>query len=88
VIEWLGRHPRWTFHSRPARQLAQRRRGFFAILTKRRLKRGVFKASSISRAAIIARRRPQPAAKAFVCTADPDKSSPPQSWASSVGSIH
>src|SRR6202045_2038798 len=43
VIEWLGRHPRWSFHFTPtsARWL-NAVEGFFAILTKRRIRRGIF----------------------------------------------
>ncbi len=44
VIEWLGRHPRWTFHFTPtSASWLNAVEGFFAILAKRRLKRGVFK---------------------------------------------
>src|SRR3989449_3018728 len=44
VIEWLGRHPRWSFHFTPtSASWLNAVEGFFAILTKRRLKRGVFK---------------------------------------------
>ena len=44
VIEWLGRHPRWMFHFTPtSASWLNAVEGFFAILTKRRHKRGVFK---------------------------------------------
>jgi hypothetical protein len=44
VIEWLGRHPRWSFHFTPtSASWLNAVEGFFAIFTKRRLKRGVFK---------------------------------------------
>jgi transposase len=44
VIEWLGRHPRWSFHFTPtSASWLNAVEGFFAILTKRRLKRGFFK---------------------------------------------
>src|SRR6202047_1289945 len=44
VSEWLGRHPRWSFHFTPtSASWLNAVEGFFAILTKRRLKRGVFK---------------------------------------------
>ena len=54
--------------------MAQRRRGFFATLTKRRLKRGVFHSifdlqASINR--FLKEHNIQP--KPFVWTADPDK---------------
>ncbi|WP_439578701.1 IS630 family transposase, partial [Elioraea sp.] len=43
VIQWLGRHPRWTFHFTPtSASWLNAVEGFFAKLTKRRLKRGVF----------------------------------------------
>ncbi|GGC94807.1 hypothetical protein GCM10010994_60660 [Chelatococcus reniformis] len=44
VIAWLGRNPRWIFHFTPtSASWLNAVEGFFAILTKRRLKRGVFK---------------------------------------------
>ena len=44
VIAWLARHPRFTFHFTPtSASWLNAIEGFFAILTKRRLKRGVFK---------------------------------------------
>lgn len=43
VLEWLARHPRWTFHFTPtSASWLNAVEGFFAKLTKRRLKRGVF----------------------------------------------
>jgi transposase len=43
VKEWLERHPRWTFHFTPtSASWLNAVEGFFAKLTKRRLKRGVF----------------------------------------------
>jgi DDE superfamily endonuclease len=40
VIEWLGRHPRWTFHFTPtSASWLNAVEGFCAILTRRRLKR-------------------------------------------------
>ena len=40
---WLARHPRWTFHFTPtSASWLNAVEGFFANLTKRRLKRGVF----------------------------------------------
>jgi transposase len=39
----LGRHPRWTFHFTPtSASWLNVVEGFFATLSKRRLKRGVF----------------------------------------------
>jgi len=47
---WLGRHPRFVFHYTPtSASWLNAVEGFFAKLTKRRLKRGVFCSSSISR---------------------------------------
>src|SRR5271168_3065452 len=75
VIEWLGRHPRWTFHFTPtSASWLNAVEGFFAILTKRRLKRGVFKGVVDLQAAInrfVADHNRQP--KPFVWTANPDK---------------
>ena len=43
VREWLARHPRWTFHFTPtSASWLNAVEGFFAKLSKRRLKRGVF----------------------------------------------
>src|SRR5579862_4493115 len=43
VAQWLARHPRWTFHFTPtSASWLNAVEGFFATLTKRRLKRGVF----------------------------------------------
>jgi transposase len=43
VHDWLHRHPRWTFHFTPTScSWLNAVEGFFAKLTKRRLKRGVF----------------------------------------------
>jgi transposase len=43
VREWLVRHPRWTFHFTPtSASWLNAVEGYFAKLTKRRLRRGVF----------------------------------------------
>jgi transposase len=43
VRKWLARHPRWTFHFTPtSASWLNAVEGFFAKLTNRRLKRGVF----------------------------------------------
>jgi transposase len=43
VIEWLARHPRFTFHFTPTSAAwLNAVQGFFAKLAKQRLKRGVF----------------------------------------------
>jgi transposase len=75
VIEWLGRHPRWTFHFTPtSASWLNAVEGFFAVLTKRRLKRGVFKGvvdlqTAINRFVSDHNQEPRP----FIWTADPDK---------------
>jgi transposase len=44
VRRWLERHPRWTLHFTPtSASWLNAVEGFFATLTKRRLKRGVFR---------------------------------------------
>ena len=44
VRQWLARHPRWTSHFTPTSPLGSTpSRASFATLTKRRLKRGVFR---------------------------------------------
>src|SRR5271169_2873400 len=53
VRKWLARHPRWTFHFTPtSASWLNADEGFFAILTKRRLKRGVFRSVADLQAAI------------------------------------
>ena len=68
VRRWLERHPRWTFHFTPtSASWLNAVEGFFATLTKRRLKRGVFRSVADLQAAInrsskstISYRRPSP----------------------------
>jgi transposase len=44
VLEWLGRHPRFVFHFTPtSASWLNAVEGVFALLTKRRLKRGAFR---------------------------------------------
>jgi transposase len=75
VRAWLARHPRWSFHFTPtSASWLNAVEGFFAILTKRRLKRGVFRSvydlqSAINR--FLEDHNGQ--SKPFVWTADPDK---------------
>ena len=75
VREWLDRHPRFTFHFTPTScSWLNAVEGFFAKLTKRRLKRGVFQSVVDLQAAInrfVAENNEQP--KPFTWTADPDK---------------
>jgi len=74
VMEWLGRHERVTFHFTPtSASWLNAVEGFFAILTKRRLKRGVFKSVVDLQAAInryLAEHNQAP--KPFTWTKDPD----------------
>ena len=75
VRAWLERHERWTFHYTPtSASWLNAVEGFFAKLTNRRLKRGVFASIVELQAAInrfVAETNQQP--KPFVWTADPDK---------------
>jgi transposase len=44
VRQWLARRPRWTFHFTPtSASWLNAVEGFFAKLTRQRLKRGVFR---------------------------------------------
>jgi transposase len=75
VLAWLERHPRWVFHFTPTScSWLNAVEGFFAKLTKRRLKRGVFRSITDLQAAInrfLAEHNQQP--KPFVWTKDPDQ---------------
>jgi transposase len=74
VRAWLERHPRWTFHFTPTScSWLNAVEGFFATLTKRRLKRGSFSSlvdlhAAINRYLAQANQDPRP----FVWTAEPD----------------
>ena len=53
VRDWLARHPRWTFHFTPTScSWLNAVEGFFAKLTRRRLKHGVFQSIVDLQAAI------------------------------------
>ena len=75
VRRWLARHPRWTFHFTPtSSSWLNAVEGFFAKLTRRRLKRGVFHSvvdlqAAINRFVAEHNRTPKP----FVWRADPNK---------------
>ena len=75
VRQWLARHPRWTFHFTPtSASWLNAVEGFFAKLTKRRLKRGVFHSvvdlqAAINRFIDEHNKKPKP----FVWTADPNE---------------
>jgi len=76
VRRWLDRHPRWTFHFTPtSSSWLNAVEGFFAKLTRRRLKYGVFNSVIDLQTAInrfIAEHN-ETEAKPFTWTADPDK---------------
>ena len=76
VRAWLDRHPRWTFHFTPtSSSWLNAVEGFFAKLTRRRLKYGVFHSLVDLQAAInrfIAEHN-QTEAKPFTWTANPNK---------------
>ena len=75
VIAWLARHPRWTFHFTPtSASWLNAVEGFFAKLTRRRLRRGVFRSvvdlqAAINRFVEETNNDPKP----FVWTADPNR---------------
>ena len=75
VLRWLERHPRFTFHFTPtSASWINAVEGFFAKLTKRRFKRGVFHSLVALQAAInrfLAETNENP--KPFRWTKDPDK---------------
>ncbi len=75
VRKWLARHPRWTFHFTPTScSWLNAVEGFFAKLTKRRLKDGVFRSLTDLQAAInrfVKEHNQQP--KPFIWKADPDE---------------
>jgi transposase len=74
VRAWLERHPRWTFHFTPtSSSWLNAVEGFFAKLSRRRLKHGVFCSVVELQAAInrfVAEHNESP--KPFVWRADPD----------------
>ena len=75
VRAWLEKHPRWTFHFTPTScSWLNAVEGFFAELTRRRLKRGVFRSVGELRDAIqrFIDEHNRTEAKPFVWIADPD----------------
>ena len=74
VKRWLARHPRWTFHFTPtSSSWLNAVEGFFAKLSRRRLKHGVFRSVVELQAAInrfLAEHNQSP--KPFVWRANPD----------------
>ncbi len=75
VLAWLSRHPRFVFHFTPTScSWLNAVETFFASLTKRRLRRGVFRSVVDLQAAInryISEHNAEP--KPFVWTADPER---------------
>jgi len=74
VLRWLERHPRWTFHFTPtSSSWANAVEGFFARLSRRRLKRGVFHSLVDLQAAInrFIDEHNRTEAKPFIGRADP-----------------
>ena len=75
VRQWLARHPRWTFHFTPtSASWLNAVEGFFAKLTRKRLKRGVFRSVADLQTAIncfVAETNDDP--KPFTWIADPNK---------------
>ena len=75
VLAWLDRHPRFVFHYTPtSASWLNAIEGYFAKLTKRRLKRGVFRSLVDLQAAIkrfLAETNENP--KPFIWRANPDK---------------
>jgi transposase len=75
VLAWLDRHPRFVFHYTPtSASWLNAVEGFFAKLTKRRLKRGVFRSlvdlqATIKRFLAETNENPKP----FIWRANPDK---------------
>jgi transposase len=76
VQAWLARHPRWTLHFTPtSSSWLNAVEGFFAKLTRRRLKNGVFYTLVDLQAAInrFIKEYNAKDAKPFIWKADPDK---------------
>ena len=75
VLRWLDRHPRFVFHFPPTScSRLNAAETFFCRLTRRRLRRGVFRSIVDLQAAInrfIEDHNAEP--KPFVWTADPDQ---------------
>src|SRR5258707_15697690 len=75
VLAWLARHKRFTFHFTPTScSWLNAVEGYFAKLSRRRLRRGVFKSVTDLQAAInrfVAETNENP--KPFLWTKNPDK---------------
>ena len=76
VRAWLARHPRWTFHFIPtSSSWLNAVEGFFAKLTRRRLKHGVFRSVDDLKTAItrFIKNHNEGEAKPFTWRANPDE---------------
>ncbi len=76
VREWLADHPRWVFHFTPtSASWLNAVEGFFSIITRRRIRRGVFKSVSDLQESIrrYIREHNDKSAKPFVWAADPER---------------
>lgn len=76
VMRWLERHSRWTFHFTPtSASWLNTVKGFFAKLTRRRLKHGVFQSLFDLQAPInrFIKEHNETEAKPFTWRADPDE---------------
>jgi transposase len=78
VRAWLANHPRWVFHFTPtSASWLNAVEGFFSVLTRRRLERGIFKSVADLEAAIARYiREHNSTAKPFVWTTTAKPSSP------------
>ena len=75
-MDWLAQHPRFVFHLTPtSASWLNAVEGFFAKLTRRRLKRGVFRFIVSIQAAVdhFSIKEVDGNARPFVWTANPDK---------------
>jgi len=74
VLEWLADHPRWVFHFTPkSASWINAVEGFFSAITRRRIRRGVFKSVAELQDAITRYiRQHNKAAKPFVWTKSAD----------------
>jgi transposase len=74
VRKWLAQHPRWTFHFTPtSASWLNAVEGFFAKLTRRRLKRSVFRSVADLQDAINCFVQNNSDPKPFVWTVDPKR---------------
>ncbi len=96
VRTWLARHKRWSFHFVPTSSSRLNAvEGFFAKLTRRRLKDGVFRSVAELETAITSfiKNHNLNEAKPFTWRADPEKSSPQETggsncWIQSTRNTH